>query len=521
MDKIRALMQWLFRNRFWVTCLLVSVASLVTWYMAWNTIKKQRDDAASKLQQKKSSIENVISSEVNTGLEEETLRVHPNDITAKGMEARVKKAAEGALAAWKTRYERQKDLLAYAGVLPQHIRDPLANHEPMEKPLEKELLDDTQRDTFREEIPKHMPDMAARIQSTWRFDALGNKISDADLEADRNDKAKQGGATAIVNDLVIWDEQNQDLWNSKTTEFRGFNGNSDDQNRPTSQQMLALSQDLWILRGIFDAVAEVNKGFTANDLAPIERIDHVLVGAEAVNDDLGTLTDYSYQPPTTESIGGNKKKGGLTSKRQQTRESSKRKRSQASTKASTFDPSASQSPFHGRYVDRGYTRLNEKQITDAITSGQLTEQSYLAVAKRVPVRIAVKMDERRINDFLASLANSPFAFEIRQVRINKHLPGEGVDRKADNSAGKKKEKGGVGLAGGSGGGSGQVDGGPPSGGGKKGKGGDDGRFRSETRTNFDIKIEFIGIVKLYNPVDESLFFPKETEPNEAADPLPN
>ena len=33
------------------------------------------------------------------------------------------------------------------------------------------------------------------------------------------------------------------------------------------------------------------------------------------------------------------------------------------------------------------------------------------------------MDERRIADFMAACANSPFAFEIQQVRWNKHQPG--------------------------------------------------------------------------------------------------
>jgi len=39
----------------------------------------------------------------------------------------------------------------------------------------------------------------------------------------------------------------------------------------------------------------------------------------------------------------------------------------------------------------------------------------------------------------------------------------------------------------------------------------DGPFLPHTRTNFDVKIEFIGIVKVYNPVNRSLFFPEESQ----------
>ena len=72
------------------------------------------------------------------------------------------------------------------------------------------------------------------------------------------------------------------------------------------------------------------------------------------------------------------------------------------------------------------------------------------------------------------------------------------------------------MAGGGGGG-GMVDGNPGSGG-----GGDedakDGPFLPHTRTNFDVKIEFIGIVKVYNPVNRSLFFPEEDKVASSGNP---
>ena len=538
MEKIKPALQWLVRNRFWVTCVLVAAATLGTWFLASTTIDKERDSRAKKLKQKKTAIESVLSSNVSTGVGDETLKVHPNEGTAKGMDARIEAAAEAALAAWEARYNTQKDLMQYAGVLPKHIRDPLANHEPMEKPVEGMLLDDQQRATFAEEIPKHMPTLASKIQSTWKFNPDGTEKTDAQKESGKigGGSRGSGGAggsadskQAPQKDLVIWSKKNQTLWNTKVTEFKGFHGNIDDQGRPLTPQILALSQDLWILSGIFEVIAKVNEGYTANDLAPIERLDHVLVGPEAINSELGTLTAMSYKVPSTDGTITEKNKGGSASrkksKQEARREATRRKRKKtlaakrAAKRATPFQPNASKSPFHGRYVDRDYSQLNESEITGVITSDKLTEQSYLAVAKRVPVRIAVKMDERRINDFLAAAANSPFAFEIRQVRVNKHNPSEVPELTASGSGGGgggEENSGRPSMAGGGGGG-GMVDGNPGSGG-----GGDedakDGPFLPHTRTNFDVKIEFIGIVKVYNPVNRSLFFPEEDKVASSGNP---
>ena len=135
----------------------------------------------------------------------------------------------------------------------------------------------------------------------------------------------------------------------------------------------------------------------------------------------------------------------------------------------------------------------------------------LAVARRVPVRIAFRMDERKIPDFLAACANSPFAFEVWQTRINRHKPGEGIAFKGGSAATRADEsqdrKGGdlaAGMAGGGGGAGAALEG---------GEGGDEQGGSSagggalepvEIRKNYDVNVEFYGVVKIYNPVNQKL-----------------
>ena len=121
----------------------------------------------------------------------------------------------------------------------------------------------------------------------------------------------------------------------------------------------------------------------------------------------------------------------------------------------------------------------------------------LIVAKRVPFRIAVEIDERKINEFIAICANSEFVFEVNQLRVNRHLqfPGEiefNGGAEASSSGGGRYEEDSyeeeyVG------GGAGEVEG-PRE---------DLLPTPVESRTNFMVSVEFYGVVKIYNPVREN------------------
>src|SRR5262249_9134089 len=74
-------------------------------------------------------------------------------------------------------------------------------------------------------------------------------------------------------------------------------------------------------------------------------------------------------------------------------------------------------PAEGRYVDDKYKRLEAARLRSALKS-TTPEDALLAVAKRMPVRIRVSIDQRRLNLLLAQCGNSNLPVEVRQVRIN-------------------------------------------------------------------------------------------------------
>ncbi|MGI9518175.1 MAG: hypothetical protein ACR2NP_14060, partial [Pirellulaceae bacterium] len=85
MDKIKPILEGMYRHRFWITCGIVAVASVVTWYMAWSAINLERESRVSKLNGKKTSIEGVINSGVDVG-DGEIVLVHPNQVTQEAMD---------------------------------------------------------------------------------------------------------------------------------------------------------------------------------------------------------------------------------------------------------------------------------------------------------------------------------------------------------------------------------------------------------------------------------------------------
>lgn len=509
MDKIKPIIAWIVGNRFWLTCGLTAIVSIATWYVAWQAIDSQRAESVTKINSKKTSIESVLKTGTTSDDEENPIDAHPNNVTKIEMDKRIKLAADAALAAWEVRYDQQKSILVFAEAIPPHIRTVLAQHQPMEKPFERELVEVTARNTFGEFFRRHMPGLVRNtINATWNYDEEGEAI---DNKPATTDPAKpEDIAKPKTEDLVYWTDENQDLWHSKVTEFVGYDNNRGPDAVPNSEQMLALQQDVWILEAMLNIVGKVNEGYVANDLAPIKRLDHILVGKEAMSASPSTLEPVAYKPEgkvQTETSG--KKKRGQ-------KRTTKVDPSLADKKGLAFNPSESGSPFHGRYVDRNNTPLNKSEIDRILTGQTLSDRSYLAVAKRVPVRVAVKMDERRIADFLAEAANSPFTFEVRSLRINnRYIPNAGAKREASKKGAEEKE-GPERATGGKGGGGGNLFDGPEDGGGGAkggGKGSADEDADPEVRRSFDVRVEFIGIVKIYNPPDRKLFFPEEKPEN--------
>jgi hypothetical protein len=546
MEKMKPFLNFLKKNWFWLSSGVMAILLVVAWFLASGALQQAQEQDTQALTGKITELENVLKTSAE-GLDP-SVKAHPNDLSKEGMDQRLAAGRQAVVDAWKLRFEAQQPIMVWPEEVlksPEFVKF-FARFSPPEayEKIPQESVA-TYLQMYTREIPKRMPEICKIIGTKWDAEA-----AEKALEALTRGKDEQGGRGAAgggaptpsstadlgkQGSVVLWNADNQKLWLEKLTKFEGYDGNT--QKFATAYQAFALQQDLWLLEAMFKVIKQVNGDADANDLAAIREIDHIAFGREAranlaaLSEVDARLADASVTDSALAAGGSAGAAGGLPS------EDEVRKNDPFSAPpaaggeggaATAFEkepPAGFEAlgPFHGRYVNANNEPISVKDVHDALklsSSGMPEQNLELLVAKRVPVRIALKMQENRIPAFIAACANSPFGFEINQVRINRHKAGEGIEL---NGGAKVKSGGGgggkdgsdrptVGVGGGQGGGSG-LDGGNDGESSSASSTGSNAPMIAERRTNLIVDVEFSGIVKIYNPVNEARLKPA----GEAAD----
>jgi hypothetical protein len=168
-------------------------------------------------------------------------------------------------------------------------------------------------------------------------------------------------------------------------------------------------------------------------------------------------------------------------------------------------------PLENRYVDVDLNPVQAETARQALTVATATD-AILAVAKRMPVRLQLQVDIRRLNRLLAECGNANLPLEIRQVRINPPAGGAGGGGMGGGmgGGGGMPMMGNMGAgAGGApppmGGEGGMMGGGAMGGGAMGGMMGGMGRGRVATiaAQSYDVNVELFGLVYIYNPPNQS------------------
>ena len=550
--------KWIKKNIFWIGCAFLAIAMIATWFFASNSIADQTDKFQKNIKSnisKANAILNVTASD----LAEEGVTAHPNSTSEEGMKQELSKTIDAIVEAWKIRKQAQEKILVWPGVIPnQEVKNVFGRFDPPETfPEEWEggYGFEEPLKLYGAKIPEQMVYLCGDdvLRANWKYDPAnkpndriptGRRDETGDLDEDRFGAfAARGGQAPGRGDrmgsefvgeqwfdendyAVIWSDVNQELWHQKLTDFQGRDDNNRETNHPTPLQCYMLQQDMWLLEAMFRIIREVNGNSDANDLSAIKRIDHILFGREA-GGKLGELTppDLRLAGDSTEEDADSTEFGGRRGDMRDEEAMFDRDMDERSESSGRMGPGMTDKrvPYDERYVDLNFEPLPAEVVRAVITGQELPEENLeLIVAKRVPVRIALRMDERKIDDFMAACANSPFAFEIQQVRWNKHTPG-GESIMLGGSSQLSGTRGGPGRSSGRTGMTGMM----PSMS-RGGRGGSDAVTISpskpvEIRTSHDVDVEFIGIVKIYNPVREKLLrraagLEEDTiDPSDAAD----
>ena len=484
------------RLHFWIICPIVVVMGVVGWWMATSAIQK---DTASRVSKINSQYQTVA------GIQQKS--PHPNDDVKNGMEALINARRDEVAEAWTEKYEQQVqgDLMTWEfsdweeSNRRRFIRV-VKELRPIEKtvkfPTESEPLVHDLRMYYRDYITRELPRLAEIIRARWS--PGNNRRGGGPPQMNQFRRPGEEGAPfgdevtdrQRVQTIVEWDPANQAeivnthfSWDRVGGRMMMQEGMAPTAGataeRPTTLDILYAQEDFWVLKAIMKMIDKTNvdphdpsQPVTTAVNATVKRINYIRIGANAAMPEgrierLGMETgadgtmlrqgmDMMQGAPPPMMREGDMGMGG-----------------------------GSLDPAEGRYVDKNYQALPAETLRAAIDSEDAVdpESVYLVVAKRMPVRMGLRVDQRGMNRLLQECASGELTIEIRQVRVNQASTGGGGRLPGMMPPGMMQ---------------------PGERPGRLGRFGRGGATGAEEAFSYDIDVELYGIIYIYNPVDRAV-----------------
>ncbi|MCA9262464.1 MAG: hypothetical protein KDA60_01400 [Planctomycetales bacterium] len=398
MDKLRDFMRAFKRVHFWVVCGLITLVGVAFWYMASSSLKKQREQAAGQINQKYTEITSLTSQSP-----------HPNASTEERMAAVTEDLALKIQAAWKEKEAQQENIYTWPQISDSFLAKVQSLH-PIEKttsfPLtpQQDVLTANDRERYRKHVDGQLQSLAAEINAKWtiRSDqgmAPVPEPTEASMEADPIVNWTEGSQKEILEHHFRW-PRNKGVGQLSSDEV------------PQTLDVLYAQEDLWILTALMNIIKATNEGATTQHNARIRAIRSIKIGQEAVPDDTVLAEATSTQPVTSgDDDGDDDDDGGVVNDGSVSNEGD-------GGSTNVANQTALDDPADGRYVDDRFQPLPSAKLREVMQADRLTpEDAYLAVAKRVPIRMKLTMDQRHIQRLLIECANSRPTVEVRQFEM--------------------------------------------------------------------------------------------------------
>ncbi|HEY2412161.1 MAG TPA: hypothetical protein VGI40_07960 [Pirellulaceae bacterium] len=478
MDQLKTQLALVKQHSFWAMCLGILGVSLGSWWVSTGKLQTERDSQKGKITGSFDGLKSVTGTPL-----------HPNKTVIDGMDALCRKYAKEVLDGWQLQYQQQENVLVW----PERFKQTgfVAFVDKL-RPIEKIAVvdgkvaarDDLPRDykeEYRNFMEEELPTLAETIKAKWVVSTQGASAGGfgGGFGGGEGPGGFGGGATPgvdaagnpIVDDsVVLWNQQNQE--EILKTHF-GFTMRS---SLPTTLEVLYAQEDYWVFNSIMQIIRNTNRventkgeleDAQARHDAVVKYIDFVRIGRSAYGL-AGTVTPVGRSAAGAGDVAGGGTEGGGAPAPAPGGEGGGAPAPGGSPDGAGGGMEAllARDPAMNRYVDDKYQPLAPERLRGALKS-QTPEDALLAVAKRMPVRIRVVLDQRKLNVLLAQCGNSRLPVEIRQVRINRPAaaPGAGAGMGGGYAGG---EGGGGGFAGGGFGGGGGGFGGGFGGGGEGG-----------------------------------------------------
>ena len=569
MDQIKSLMRAAAKHIFWIGCGVILAVSMGSWFVARSTLHEEFDTNEGQINSKFQTV-SQLKSKTNP----------PTDKSHAEMDKLLDSTLDKVVAAWQKQYSHQEDILFWDSRLQPDFILKVRPLKPIElkiaypTPTNQEISPDL-RQRYATYVDNLLPVLAEMIGTDWRVGLRRNVVPGMGT-------AGPSGALAQrpKPPKVLWDEKDQQR-------LVGTHFNWSSQNDiPLTLQVLYAQEDLWVYTALMSIIARTNGPIESRHEAVVKTIETILIGRGAIGRS-GQVTplgggsamggsfgsggfgegygEYGNEESSDEemgdgmggSMGGPMMGGAMGGPMMGGAMGGAMGGEMGGEMSGAYGgemggASTSRDPAEGRYVDNDYLPLSAAKLRDALQSGS-PDDAFLVVAKRMPIRMRLVVDQRKIPRLLAEFGNSRLPVEVRQVRINRQgssssSGGYGGGYEGGGSGGGygggEMSPGGMGFPGGMGGemggemggytgesggygsggyGSGGYEGGDEEGG---GYGGDEGgygadaafggggygaggygagslreRSQMSSTSKHDVPVEIYGIIYIYNPVD--------------------
>lgn len=544
MDQVKAIFGGIKKYHFWILCVIVIIVGLTSWYMSTSTLRAETDKNAANIKQKVDAV-NAINN----------INPHPNTAFVEGMDKMIEEYSNNLGKGWQYRYNQQKSLLVWPKSLGEDFKKQVDRLRPIEDfvtfddkgYVPSQEIHPDYRELYRNFIAGELPSLAAQIGAKWSAKVGEARSTSSSSGKSMSGSQGYGGISGMKSapkasgyesegdeeddSIVRWNPANQQ--EILDVHF-GFTA---EEATPHTLDVLYAQEDLWVLDAIIKVIQRTNAGADANYNAAIKEIESIQMG-RTVKGRLGQIKSLDQTaasggmsgmgmsgmsmapsasmgpPPGTgaSSSGAAAPSGNMappsggSSAPQGSSSMGPAPGGSSSSMSATAGPV---DPAIGRYVDIDYNPLEPKKLRDARTSQDPTLAIY-SVAKRMPVALRLKIDQRKLNDLLTECGNSSLPIEVRQVRINCEATPGGDGRGMGGSSFAPSSSGSSGSSMGPAPSSSGSSMGPAPGGSSSGSKSRRSGFGGAAPGNDELKadpneivVDVYGIVHIYNPLNQT------------------
>ena len=532
MDVIKNQWKIVVRYQFWILSILVLVAAASVYYLTSSSLSALIAARTAKLTSTFEQV-NTISSAVPT---------HPNVHSHAQMDKVVGMLESDIQEAWRLQFKNQIPLMVW----PINAFNESSTHEifttlrPVEKyidfplparlpaPYDRITLND--RKVYKEYIGPEFKAISKKIGSEWKARLGGTATSAYGGGTENAMGGMDGGAypsmgsTAITNvsaDLVRWSVTSQQTLLQQVVPWYNMPA-------PSILEIYYTQEDMWLLTGIMEIIKKANGDARENHEAVVREVEYIRMGRH-VSRNAGVLTPLPSAASAgagygsasgMDSMDGGKgmtSGGGLSSGQGVDMMSGDGGGGGGGGGGGVADASNGMDPADGRYISFAAESYFESrkgaELREAIRTIS-PSNAVDAVAKRVAVRMRLKIDPAGLSRLIAACGSAELMLEVYQVRLNTDpapdiaMGGGGgsyASGGADMSGYGGGGKSGMGLSGGPGGpgsmgGMGEDSYGPGSSGGG-GYGGAMGQATTLQDAPAEVSVEIFGLIYLYNPAN--------------------